>query len=121
MTTLMNQEARKWLTDVPEEYVFWCCDGRTMRSMQELAEALNTMPDEVFACHANQEKNDFSTWVSQVIGDADLAADLRQAFSRSAATIIVTQRVTALSDSLKPAKKTPRKKPSTSASRKKKA
>lgn len=120
MTTLMNQDAKKWLADVPEEHVFWCCDGRTMRSMQELAEALNTMTDEVFACHANQQKNDFSTWVGDTIRDEALAADLRQAFSRSAAAVIVTQRVTALSDSLKPAKKAPRKKPSTGAARKKK-
>ncbi len=120
MTTLMNQDAKKWLADVPEEYVFWCCDGRTMRSMQELAEALNTMPDEVFACHANQQKNDFSTWVCDVIRDDTLAADLRQAFTRSAAAAIVTERVTALSDSLKPAKKAPRKRSSTAASRKKK-
>jgi hypothetical protein len=120
MTTLMNQEAKKWLADVPEEYIFWCCDGRTMRNMQELAEALNTMMDEVFSYHASQERNDFSTWVGDIIRDDDLAADLRQAFSRSAAAVIVTQRVTALSDSLKPAKKTPRKKPYSGASRKKK-
>jgi hypothetical protein len=120
MTTLMNQDAKMWLADVPEEYIFWCCDGRTMRSMQELAEALNTMTDEVFSYHANQERNDFSTWVGDIVRDGALAADLRQAFSRSAAAIIVTQRVTALSDSLKPAKKTPRKKPYSGASRKKK-
>jgi hypothetical protein len=120
MTTMMNQDAKTRLADVPEDYVFWCCDGRTMRSMQELAEALNTMTDEVFAYHANQQKNDFSTWVSDIIRDEDLAADLRQAASRSAAAVIVTQRVTALSDSLKPPKKAPRKKPYASASRKKK-
>ena len=120
MTTLMNQDAKKWLADVPEEHIFWCCDGRTMRSMQELAEALNTMTEEVFSYHANQERNDFGTWVGEIIRDGALAADLRQAFSRSAAAVIVTQRVTALSDSLKLAKKTTRKKPYSGAPRKKK-
>ena len=120
MATSAMTDTKSYLADVPQEYVFWCCDGRTMRSLQELAEALNTMTDEVFAYHANQQKNDFSTWVSDVIRDDDLAADLRQAFSRSAAVVIVTQRVTALSDSLKPAKKSPPKKPYPGASRKKK-
>lgn len=120
MTTLMNQEAKKWLADVPEEYVFRCCDGRTMRSVQELAEALNTMADDVFAHHANEQKNDFSTWVRDIIRDDRLADDLLQVSSRTAAAIVVTQRAAFLADSLKPAKKSPRRKPSPSASRRKK-
>ncbi len=118
MTTLTNQDAKKWLADVPEEYVFWCCDGRTMRNMLELAEALNTMMDEVFAYHANQQKNDFSTWVRDIIRDDRLADDLLQVSSRTAAAVIVTQRAASLGDSLKPAKKPPRKKPYRSSSRK---
>jgi hypothetical protein len=120
MTTLTNQDAKKWLADVPEEYVFWCCDGRVMRNMQELAEALNTMADDVFAYHANQQRNDFSTWVRDIIRDDRLAADLLQVSSRTAAAIVVTQRAASLADSLKTVQKSPRKKPYPSASRKKK-
>lgn len=111
MTKLMIQEAEKLLADVPGENVFWCTDGRTMHNMQELAEALNTMTDDVFACHANQQKNDFSTWVREVIGDDRLADDLLRASSRTAATIVVTQRAASLAASLKPAKRSPRKNP----------
>ena len=120
MTTLLKQEAKRWLADVPEECLFWCSDGRTMRNMKELAEALNTMADEVFAYHANAQRNDFSTWVRDIIRDDKLADDLLLASSRTEATAIVTERAVSLTDSLKPAKKPPRKKPYPSASRKKK-
>lgn len=121
MTTLINQDAKKLLADVPQEYVFWCCDGRTMRNMQELAEALNTMADDVFAYHANEQKNDFSTWVRDIIRDDRLADDLLQVSSRTAAAIVVTQRASSLAESLKPAKKSPRQKPYPGASRKRKS
>ena len=121
MTTLANQDAKKWLADVPDEYIFWCCDGRTMRNMQELAEALNTMTDEVFAYHANQDKNDFSTWVRDIIRDDELAGELFQTCSRTTAAVIVTRRAASLSDTMKPAREPARKKPYSSTSRKKKA
>lgn len=120
MTTPMSEDAKRWLADVPGENAFWCCDGRTMRNMQELADALSTVTDDAFACHANQQKNDFSIWVREVIGDEELAGDLLQASNRIAAAILVTRRAAFLADSLKPAKKAPQKKTSPKASRKKK-
>jgi len=111
MTTLLKQEAKRWLADVPEEYLFWCSDGRTIRNMKELAEILSVMTDETFSYHANPQKNDFSTWVRDIICDEKLADDLLQAFSRTLAAIIVTEREASLSDSLKPLKKPSRKRP----------
>lgn len=56
MAGILKEQAQKFLSKVPEEYVFRCQDGRVLRDMKELAEALTTMTDETFAYHSNIEK-----------------------------------------------------------------
>ena len=51
---------KKKLARVPEQYVFYCCDGSIFRDMEELAAGLAAMTDEAFAYHCNSEKQDFS-------------------------------------------------------------
>ncbi len=84
------------LARVPEEHVFWCHDGRILRDLLELSEALTTMSDETFVYHSNAEKKDFSNWVRDVIGDAKLAGDLAKASSRSEAAKKVATRIAAI-------------------------
>jgi hypothetical protein len=50
------------LADVPEDYVFRCCDGQILRNMKEFGDALNTMTHETYVFHANTMKNDFANW-----------------------------------------------------------
>ena len=88
-----RQKAEKLLADVPEEYAFWCCDGRILRNMRELAGAFNVITDEVFAYHSNSEKSDFSNWVGDIIRDEKLARDLRECLSREQAEELVAERV----------------------------
>jgi len=95
--TKSKQEAQKFLANVPEEYVFWCCDGRLFRNMQELGDAFNTMTDETFACHANTEKNDFSNWVRDIIKDDKLAQGLGESLDRMQAANAVASRIAFLS------------------------
>ena len=89
----LKYDAQKFLAIVPEEYVFRCHDGRVLKNMQELEEALATMADETFAYHSNSEKKDFSNWVRDIIGDEKLAKDLENALDRNQAARIVTSRV----------------------------
>lgn len=86
-------DAQKFLTIVPEEYIFRCHDGRILKNMNELGEALATMADETFAYHSNSEKKDFSNWVRDVIGDDKLAKDLDNALDRIQAATIVSDRI----------------------------
>jgi hypothetical protein len=92
----LKQDAQKFLSRVPEEQVFWCHDGRILKDMKDLAEALATMSDEAFAYHSNTEKKDFSNWARDVIGDAKLADDLGNAPDRTQAAIIVANRIATL-------------------------
>ena len=89
----LKYDAQKFLTLVPEEYVFRCHDGRILKNMKELREALAVMADETFAYHSNSEKKDFSNWVRDVIGDEKLAKDLENALDRNQAARIVTSRI----------------------------
>ncbi len=76
--TTRRQLDRSWLRDAPPDKVFWCSDGRVMKNLDELVVALQDMTEETFRYHADGQKNDFSNWVRDVIGDDTLAKDLAQ-------------------------------------------
>jgi hypothetical protein len=100
MAGTLKEQARKLLSKVPEEYVFRCQDGRVLRDMNELAEALATMTDETFVYHSNAEKKDFSNWVRDIIGDEKLAKDLEKAENRAQAAKQAATRVATLTKRL---------------------
>ena len=57
-----------------------------------LAEGLERMSDDTFAYHCNQNKNDFSIWVEEVIGDEELAKALKVSGNRKEAHNQVKER-----------------------------
>ena len=97
MVKIKREEAMKYLADVPEEYVFRCHDSCVFKNMRELRDGLANMIDEVYAYHANAEKNDFSNWVRDIIKDETLAAELQGLISRGEATRRVGSRIARLS------------------------
>ncbi len=70
---------KAWLEDVHKDKVFWCHDNRVMKNLDELVAALRKMSDDTFRYHVTKDKNDFSKWVRDVIGDSTLAEDLQKA------------------------------------------
>lgn len=93
MTRVLKQDAARFLADVPEECVFWCHDGQALRNMTELENALRSMGDETFVHHANEQRNDFSTWARDVIKDEELATDLGNSLNRTQAAKNVAKRI----------------------------
>ncbi len=73
---LTRDEARKYLSDVPSEQCFWVNNGPILKNLDELAGMLPELSDEIFHHHVNSEKNDFSSWIKDAIGDQKLANDL---------------------------------------------
>jgi hypothetical protein len=100
MDGISKQEALKFLSDVPGEYIFRCCDDRTINNLKQLEDALVTMSDDTYLYHANSENNDFSNWVQDIIGDRKLSNDLRNAKNRSKALAFIKRRVRFLEDQL---------------------
>jgi hypothetical protein len=91
-----KQDAERLFADVPEDRSFWCCDGRIFRNMRDLSDGLANMSDETFAYHVNDEKNDFSNWLKDVIEDEKLAKDMEASITRQQAAKMVNERVTLL-------------------------
>ena len=85
--------AEKILGDVSQDKQFWCHDGRTVKNLNELTVVLREMPDETFSYHVNGEKNDFSSWIRDVIGDATLAKELQKAVNQNVAARKVEMRL----------------------------
>jgi hypothetical protein len=101
MARILKSDAEKLLGNVPDEYVFRCCDGSVFRNMRELHDGLTTMSDESFAFHVGKDKNDFNSWVRDIIKDEKLARDLLKSTNRNQAAKSVAARITFLSSKLR--------------------
>ncbi len=91
-----KEEAKSYLRDVDYWQCFWVNNGPVLKNIEELANYLSEISDEAFQHHVNSEKNDFSTWINEVVGDKKLANDFLSSKSKSSAAKKVKSRVAAL-------------------------
>ena len=84
---------KKVLREAPVEHHFVVADGRKLKNVIELADALETMSEEIFRHHANEAKNDFSNWVKDVFYDHSLAEDISRAKNRLETQIAILRRL----------------------------
>ena len=81
------------LNDVPDEHAFWCCDGKIIKDLEGLHIALKNMSQETFRHHVNHDKNDFSKWVKEVVGDTTLARQISKTATRASMEVKILQRI----------------------------
>ncbi len=91
-----KDEAARYLCDAAPEKCFWVNNGPILKNMEELANALESISDDAYCCHANKDKNDFSKWVSEIIGDQKLANDLLSSKNKVSAVKKVKARLNTL-------------------------
>ncbi len=91
-----KDEAKRYLCNTSPEQCFWVNNGPILKNMEELANALPEMGDETFHHHVNDEKNDFSNWVKDIIGDKNLANDLLSSKSKESALKKIRNRLNSL-------------------------
>lgn len=91
-----KEEARKYLCDAAPGQCFWVNNGPILKNLDELANALPEINDETFNHHVNREKNDFSNWVNEVVGDKKLANDLLSSRSKESALKKIKDRLNSL-------------------------
>lgn len=73
------------------EQQFWTNDGRILKDLIELRDALSKMEKHVFDHHVTGDKNDFANWVEFVLQDTSGASMLRgKKTPRTAATSLAT-------------------------------
>ncbi|MDP3766242.1 MAG: hypothetical protein Q8R04_07050 [Nanoarchaeota archaeon] len=86
--------AAKSLLAVPEQHhQFFVADGSVIKNAAELVWALDKMNEDTYKLHANEEKNDFSSWIRDIFGEEKLAEDLKTSASKTEAQLAVAKRL----------------------------
>lgn len=88
-----KEDAIRALSDAPMENHFWVCDGSVLKNLYELRSAVKKMKKDVYNYHANEEKNDFSNWVKDIMGDTKLAGDISKAKNKREMVKVLGQRI----------------------------
>lgn len=91
-----KEEAKRYLCNAAPEQCFWVNNGPILRNIEELASYLPDMPNEAFQHHVNNEKNDFSSWIKDVIGDGKLANEILSSKSKDSAVKKIRNRLNSL-------------------------
>ena len=91
-----KEDASRYLCDAAPEQCFWVNNGTILKNLDELENALEQMGNDAYSYHANREKNDFSRWVHDVIGDQKLANDLLSSKNKESAVKKVRNRLNSL-------------------------
>ncbi len=87
------KEAEHILRQVKDDRAFRLHMGTSIRSLKELAEALDLMADRSFAHHVTGARNDFGIWIKDVIGDDELARSVAKLQNREAILKKVDDRI----------------------------
>ena len=94
MVVRTKQDAARVLSEIEGDKRFYSNDGCIISDLQQLAECLAHMNDDSFGYHVTPEKNDFSRWIGDVLGDEKLARDISVVVNRLEAAAMVKTRVT---------------------------
>jgi len=73
------EQAKSFLRQLEPERSFWVNNGSVLNNLEELSSELRSIEPEKFSHHVNKERNDFATWINEVIGDEVLARNLSKA------------------------------------------
>ena len=92
------QEMESYLRDVLPEKSFWVSNGRIIRNIYELASVIENMNYDIFKYHVAIDKNYFSKWVGEVLGDKNLAGEMLNAKTKEATFKIIKKRINAIEE-----------------------
>ncbi|RJQ15789.1 hypothetical protein C4573_06580 [Candidatus Woesearchaeota archaeon] len=62
---------------IQPEHFFYLKNGRPLKSLHDLIDALKTIDDESFRHHVNEHKNDFANWLKDILKHEKLADEIR--------------------------------------------
>lgn len=67
-------------TKLPDDKAFYVKNGPVIKSVQELANALESdqISDDAFTFHLNNNNNDFINWINGVYDEPDLVKSLKR-------------------------------------------
>ena len=71
-------EHKKHLVQAPQGQEFWVHNGPALRNLKDLRDVMDRIEEEQFGFHVNDFKNDFVSWVKEVLKDSDCAKALQR-------------------------------------------
>lgn len=77
------------ITEAPAGQEFFVHNGPILKTLEELAAAIPSMPDEIFEYHTRPRGNDFARWVKEVFGKSRLSEKLEKAATKEEAVKIL--------------------------------
>ncbi|MHC1707145.1 MAG: hypothetical protein AB9842_06430 [Bacteroidales bacterium] len=69
----------KYEKNVTSDKVFYLSNGHVLNNLKDLYNEIGQMPEDVFFHHVNAERNDFSSWVRDVMNEKALSAKMAKA------------------------------------------
>ena len=76
----------------PNQY-FYLHNGGAIRDLSELHSALLNMDDSIFYYHVNQEKNDFSNWIKDILEEKNLALQLKKTIDKNTTITLIEKKI----------------------------
>lgn len=85
----------KALADCSPWEEFWTCKGWIIRNIYELKDSIDVMDEYTFRYHVNEDnqKNDFSKWIDEVLGDHELMLSLRDVYDKDWYVRVIEDRI----------------------------
>ena len=93
MAVRTKQHASRVLADVTDDHRFFCQDGFICKDLAGLSECLSHISQQVYSYHVSDNKNDFSNWIQDILGDKTLADTLLGIKKPAEAAKIVSERI----------------------------
>ena len=89
-------EARRILGRVSREEGFWLCTNESLRTLTSIAAVLEKVGDDVFRYHVTRDKNDFETWIRDVVRDKELAREIARVKTKETLIRKISERLVML-------------------------
>jgi hypothetical protein len=83
------QRRRKIMRNSSEETKFIQKDGTPIRNVLELSNAMEIMSTEIYTHHVNEQRNDFSNWVRDVMDDRILSKQIQEAKDKTQTQVTI--------------------------------
>lgn len=93
MAKMIIEDVRRVLSDVSAEKCFWFNNRPIVRNIYELVATINNISEDAFKYHVNEEKNDFSNWIRDVLKDEKLAKTLLKTKTKNTTVKKIKERI----------------------------
>ncbi len=72
-----NETNKSKIIQAKPEHYFILVTGVPLKNLKELATSLETMNEWVFNHHVNDQRNDFSNWIKEILKEDELAEEIK--------------------------------------------